>query len=85
MTPNDIEVLLHCHVSPTPHPRLEYPGVSESLRMLKGAGLITQTDGMYNTYETTPRGRAHVEQLCNLELPRLQWVSRDGVVLDQGS
>ena len=29
-------------------------------------------------FETTPKGRAHVAQLCNLSLPIPTWVSASG-------
>ena len=55
MTPNDIEVLLHCHVSPRVHPRADAPAVREALRRLEDNMLIEKREHDY--YHTTSRGR----------------------------
>lgn len=75
-TPNHIEVLIHCHVSPEPHPRLNAPAVQAALRDMADNGLIRHVhDGVY---ETTDLGCAHVRQLCRLDLPQRQWLDWDG-------
>ncbi len=82
MTPNDLDVLLHCYVSPSPHPRIEAPAVKQSLDMWQDAGCLT-----YNSaeacYQCTERGNLHVKQLLNIPLPALQelWVDYKGDVL----
>ena len=65
MTPNDIEVLLHAHVSPAPHPRLTAPAVKRAHEMLEATGLIVRSP-QFVGFETTIKGRAHVVRLCNL-------------------
>lgn len=40
LTPSDLEVLIHCHAIPTPHPRWEAPAVREALNMFLKAGII---------------------------------------------
>ena len=79
MTPNGIEILLHCHTSPQAHPRANAPAVQEALRSLLVNGLIRSEDGGY--YSTTERGMAHVEQLCRLPWPVSEWVGADGVII----
>ncbi len=79
MTPSDIEVLIHCYVSPSRHPRYDSPEVKEAYSGFLSNGLITgKGDGIYYT---TDKGAAHIEQLCNLPLPRLQYVRFDGVLI----
>lgn len=53
MTPNDIEILIHCHVCPEPHPRKDAPAVDESLKSLERNGLIEQRlgDGYHTKIE----------------------------------
>jgi predicted transcriptional regulator len=80
MTPNDIEILIHCHVSPSVHPRDNAPAVQQALRSLVTNGLIEQIDG--GGYHTTPRGKAHIEQLCGLSWPVEAWVGADGKVIE---
>ena len=76
MTPNDIEILIHCHCSPVRHPRWHAPAVSESLNSMERNGLIVQvSDGIY---KTTDRGRAHLHQLCTLPWPVKKWVDYKG-------
>jgi len=79
MTPNDIEILIHCHVSPRPHPRADAIAVKETLRSLETNGLIERRGG--GEYCTTKRGQAHMEQLCGLAWPVEAWVGADGKVI----
>ena len=85
MTPNAIEILLHCHTTATPHPRENYPAVKEELRSLLHNCLI-EKDGATGLYRTTSRGRAHVAQLCGLAWPveRRVWVGPDDKIIDFG-
>lgn len=68
MTPNDIEVLLHCHTRPMIHPRANAPAVIIALGLLEAEGLIEKYAGE-NYYITTELGKAHVSQICNLDWP----------------
>ena len=78
MTPNGIEVLIHCHVCPLPHPRRDAPAVEEELRSLKLNGLIEERPGTNDVFITTARGRAHIEQLCSTPWPVQAWIGADG-------
>jgi len=77
MTPNDIEILIHCNVSPSKHPRYDHNKdvfdgfVADGLVVHKGDGV----------YHTTSRGHAHVQQLCGLPLPIVQYVRFDGSII----
>jgi hypothetical protein len=77
MTPNDIEILIHCYVSLEKHPRAEYNrGVFDSF---VENGLVSHVkDGIYRT---TEKGVAHIQQLCNLPLPTKQFIGYDGKVI----
>jgi hypothetical protein len=81
MSPSDIEVLLHCHYSPGPHPRWTAPAVRDGLHMLARAGLIESTDSTGCVFRTTERGRAHVAQLCDLPFPTQGWLGADGKLI----
>jgi hypothetical protein len=79
MTPNDIEILIHCHVSPTPHPRFECnKDVFDSLEL---NGLIEYHEHLIGVYVTTARGRAHINQLCSTPWPTQAWVDKNGEVI----
>lgn len=66
MTPNEIEVLIHCHVTPTVHPRANAPAVEDAIQRFLKHGLIEKDDSYY---KTTGRGEVHVKQLCSLPWP----------------
>lgn len=80
MTPSDIEILIHCHVCPTPHPRADAPAVDGSLRNMFVRGLIEQ-DGN-GGYHTTERGRAHIAQLCSMPWPKRAWINAQGEIIE---
>jgi hypothetical protein len=82
MTPNAIEVLLHCHVSPTPHPRRDAPAVDYEIQSFLANGLIEEEPGHPGAYRTTLRGRLHVQQLCRLPWPVSVFMGADGKVLE---
>ena len=81
MTPNDLEILIHFHVSPAIHPRSDAPAVQESISMLLRHRLIIERD---DTYRTTPKGSAHIKQIMNLQYPTEQWVDANGVIINAG-
>jgi DNA-binding PadR family transcriptional regulator len=70
MTPNDIEVMLHCYISPEPHPRQDAPAVQDSLQrcLLKGL-IVRKEEGPDDVYEVTEGGRLYIEALRNVPLP----------------
>ena len=80
MTPNAIEILIHCHVCPLPHPRRDE--VAEELASLLANQLIEDEPGSPGGYRTTLRGRLHVQQLCNTAWPVSVFVGADGTVLE---
>ena len=80
MTPNDIEILIHCYVSPVPHPRIEAPAVIDTLVMLENEGLIENTEE--DVYCTTEKGRAHIETLCKTPWPIQKWVDHFGAIIE---
>lgn len=82
MTPNHLEILLHCHCSAAPHPRRYAPAVIEALADMEREGLIVGRGDEPNVvYATTERGKAHVKQLCALPRPIAAWVGADGKVI----
>ena len=88
-SPCNIEVLLHCYYSPEVHPREDAASVISSYKLLELRGLIEPQCFMdeadttnLNKYRTTERGRAHVQQLCNLPLPSSAWVDSNGKLIE---
>ncbi len=81
MTPNDIEVLLHCYCCPSEHPRIDAPAVQEAITVFLELELITECSNA-NIYVTTDKGKAHVKQLCNLPLPTMRFVDKNNDVID---
>lgn len=79
MTPNDIEILIHCYVSPTKHPR--YDNNKDVFDGFVDAGLIV--DKGNGIFHTTEKGAAHIRQLCGLPLPTVKYLRFDGVIIKE--
>ena len=80
MSPSDIEVLIHCHVCPRPHPRIDAPAVRDAINRFCDHGIIIYTDE--NTYTTTDRGKAWLQMILNTPFPTRAWVDKNGEVID---
>lgn len=80
MTPNEIEILIHCHTSPSAHPRMDAPAVEEAHICLAANGLIEQRN--QNNYHTTDRGKAHIEVLCRTPWPIRKYVNQLDEVIE---
>lgn len=79
MTPNDIDVLLHYHVNPNPHPRIGAHAVRDSINWFVHEGIFKVLSG--SLYATTDRGKALVIKLCSVDLPKLAWVDENNTVI----
>lgn len=77
MTPNDIDVLLHYHVSSAAHPRITSSAVQDSIEMLIADEMLVKNE-KNGLIDTTARGKAHVRQLCNLPYPTQVFVNAQG-------
>ena len=87
MTPSDIEILIHYHVCPDPHPRIEdAPGIQETIDDFVELGIL-EPKGVGSRgilYGTTEKGNALVMLLCKTEMPQHAWVDKYGeVILDE--
>lgn len=66
--PSNVDLLLHCHCSPEPHPRLDTPAVYDGINILLRLGAIKLRKK--NVWHTTPLGAAWVASICNTALPK---------------
>jgi hypothetical protein len=78
-TPSHIEILLHYHTSPGPHPRAHAPAVIKHtddllrLRLIcRHAEQVTRQYG--GKWMTTSRGTAFVRAICGTPLPVQAWM-----------
>ena len=55
-SPNEIEVLIHCHCTPGPHPRAHAPAVQYALNKLAECGAI---EGAVGPKDLTTEARHH--------------------------
>lgn len=78
-SPNNIEVLLHFHTSSTPHPRREAGAVADAITQFLHWGAIENVER--DIFRTTPLGKAWVQALCNVPIPRRAFVDETNVVL----
>jgi hypothetical protein len=83
-TPNAIEVLIHCHCCPEPHPRIDAPAVRDALQCLQECGAIT-THKEPGRWMTTALGAAWLHALCRVPIPttRKFFVDADGGLLGE--
>jgi hypothetical protein len=82
-TPNDIDVLLHYHSSPRPHPRVHAPAVQDTINMYLNDGILEEAgDPGEECYATTEKGKAFVKIVCSAEYPELKWVDSNGCSCD---
>jgi hypothetical protein len=78
VSPNDIEVLIHCHCNPTVHPRIDAPAVIEALskflklEMVEVANEGAKLEHIY--YHTTEKGAKYMEMLCCTPFPIREWI-----------
>ena len=66
LCPSDIELILHCHTCPSPHPRFDAPTIQKGLKKfleaevnhptLKQLGLFREKQGQLVDQETNKRG-----------------------------
>ncbi len=79
MTPNDIEILIHYHSCPEPHPRIHAPAVEDSIRNFLADGILElrKTD-KEDTFRTTEKGRAWLQMILDTPYPTLVWVDEKG-------
>jgi len=77
-TPNDIEVLIHCHVCPNPYPRASAPAVKSTIEKFKALDLIKPTD---NYYTTTLKGHSLLLAMQKTPMPLLAWVDKENKIL----
>ena len=78
MTPCEILFLIHCHVSPGPHPQIDAPVYGTIIPRFLNHDLIKKYGDQKNEYITTDRGIAHVSQLCSTPWPVQIWADEQG-------
>ncbi len=83
MTPMSIEVLLWCYYSPLPYPDINLNSVQEIILQFLEFKLIviSKTNYEFPVYDCTDLGKAHVRQLCNLPLPKMEFIDHTGKII----
>lgn len=77
-SPSDIEVLLHHHYSPDPHPRRDAPAVKDAIIRFRNDGIFT--DQIHP--ELTKKGKAWLNMILNTPYPRQVYVDQSGKVIE---
>lgn len=78
LTPNDLEVLLHCHTIPAVHPRVDASGVQKTINRFLDKGIIAPKEEYYCT---TEKGAAWVKIILQVPCPIQVWVDRDNNII----
>lgn len=68
-SPSDIEVILHYHSSPEPHPRFDAPAVTRAVVAFLNAGILKHSNTFASGYECTAKGNAWVRMICSTPYP----------------
>jgi len=71
ITPNHLEVLIHCYCSPAVHERAYAPAVKEAIEFFLSRQMI-EAQGEY--YKTTDKGEAWLDALLEVPLPVRKWI-----------
>lgn len=66
-TPSNLELLLHCYVSPNPHPRYEAQAIQEGIQYLEDNDMIVDTG--HKVYSVTKKGEAYIGHLLKVPFP----------------
>jgi DNA-binding PadR family transcriptional regulator len=80
-TPNDIEILIHCHCRPEVHPRIDAPAVQETMKRFIVDGIIEQ----YKTekyFITTEKGDAWLKLILQVPYPKQAWVDSNNKIIE---
>ena len=78
MTPYEIRLLIHFHTTPAPYKHTDAPIYQPTIDSFVANGLIKKDD---DSYQTTERGAAHIEQLCATPWPVQRWVNQVGEII----
>ena len=69
-TPNDIDVMLHYHVSPHPHERVHAPAVQEAINMFVKNGMLRPSkDNGGSGFCVTTKGQVWIDMLLATPFP----------------
>jgi len=77
MTPNDLEILIHCYVSPEEHPRINAPAVMESIGKFVDDDILEEriTDGDKMLFKVTEKGVAFLRMILSTPYPIKVWIN----------
>ena len=71
-TPNDLDVLLHCYISPEKHPRSYAPAVEEAIRNFIVDSILLPTD-QEGIFTVTEKGKVWLEMILDVPYPVQRW------------
>lgn len=73
MTPCDLEVLIHCYVSPIVHPHITAPAVQNAIAQFLDDGIIVP-DGSEGGFSPTAKGKAWLKMILATPQPEQKWI-----------
>jgi DNA-binding PadR family transcriptional regulator len=74
MSPSDLEVLIHCHAIPGPHPRFDSGAIQDTLDQFCADGIIERVANTLDEYRTTDRGQKWLEMILETPYPEQCWI-----------
>jgi hypothetical protein len=80
LTPNDLNILIHCYCCADVHPRIYAPAVQDTIRFFLKDGIIKQT-GESNIFRTTAKGNAWLTVILRTPCPTQAWIDDKGNII----
>jgi len=84
MSPNDLEILIHCYCHPEPHPRINAQAVQETLTRFLEDGIIKGLGPNSDLFVTTHKGAAWLQAILKTPYPRQVWVDVNNNIIYEG-
>lgn len=84
-SPKEIEVLIHYHCCPEPHPQADAPAVKRAVEKLlacKALEPVAVPPDNPQYYRTTELGSAWVEALKRVPVPKIAYIDGSGNILE---
>ena len=74
MTPSDITTLIHIHCRTDGLPNHDAPAVIDTILQFSADGIIEPANDRTCGYQTTDRGKALIQLLCQTPLPQTAFI-----------
>jgi len=76
MTPFEIQILIHYHITDDPFPNLDTPSGNDAVSKFISAGILYRSqDG--NVHRVSGAMDLYIQAICDVQLPKQIWIMPD--------